>query len=128
MPTNLLQQSARADDARFQSQVRAVLMRELPDLLKAKAGDAGAYALGADTATQAQNAGKARAFAASMLPDRTGVLLQVVSLVAGQPNVLAIDLIVAPVAPVTVGEIPFANENVIINNTRVVIRNIAGIE
>ena len=127
MPTNLLEQSARADDPRFTSQVRAVLMRELPDLLKAKPG-VGVYSPGVDFNAQMQNAGKARAFATSMLPDRTGVLIQVVNLVAGQPDVLAINLNVSPTAPVTVGEIPFLSEGVIVTNTRIIIRNIAGIE
>jgi hypothetical protein len=128
MPTNLLEQAERTNDQRFIAQVRSVLMRELPDLLAAKAGDAGLYAIGADAATQAQNAGKARAFGRQLVAQREQVVTQVAGALAGQPAILAINLIAAPVAPVTSGEIVFASENTLINNARIVIRSLAEIE
>ena len=128
MPTNLLEQAERTEDARFRSQVRSVLMRELPDLLAAKAGAGGAYAIGADAAAQSQNAGRARAFGRQLVAQREQVVTQVVGALAGQPAILAIGLISSPVAPVTSGEIVFASEGVLINNARIVIRALAEIE
>lgn len=128
MPTNLLEQAERTNDQRFISQVRSVLMRELPDLLAAKAGGGGAYAIGADAAAQGQNAGRARAFGRQLVAQREQVVTQVVGALAGQPAILAIGLIPSPVAPVTSGEIVFASEGVLINNARIIIRSLAEIE
>lgn len=128
MPTNLLEQAERASDTRFISQVRSVLMRELPDLLAAKAGGGGVYAIGADAATQGQNAGKARAFGRQLVAQREQVVTQVAGALAGQPAILAIGLNAAPVLPMTSGEILFASENVLINNVRIIIRSLAEIE
>lgn len=128
MPTNLLEQAERASDARFISQVRSVLMRELPDLLAAKAGGGGPYAIGADALTQGQNAGRARAFGRQLAAQREQVVTQVVGALAGQPGILAIGLNVSPTPPMTTGEVPFASEGTLINNARIVIRSLAEIE
>ncbi len=129
MPTNLLQQAERTADARFIAQVRSVLLRELPDLLAAVPGGApGMYTPGADVATRAANAGKARAFGRELDLRREQVVSRVAGALAGQPALIAIDLIAAPVSPATAGEIPFASEGVLINNARIVIRSLAEIE
>ena len=129
MPTNLLEQAERAADTRFISQVRSVLMRELPDLLAAVPGGApGTYTPGADVATRAQNAGRARAFGRQLVAQREQVVTQVAGALAGQPGILAINLNILPTPPVTTGEILFASENVLINNARIVIRSLAEIE
>lgn len=128
MPTNLLEQAERTNDARFISQVRSVLMRELPDLLAAKAGGGGAYAIGADAAAQSQNAGKARALGRQLVAQREHVVTQVAGALAGQPAILAIGLNPSPTLPMTSGEILFASEGVLINNARAVIRSLAEIE
>lgn len=126
MPTNLLEQAERTNDQRFISQVRSVLMRELPDLLAAKAG-VGVYAPGADTAAQSQNAGRARAFGRQLVTQREQVVTQVVGALAGQPDILAIKLNISPTPPMTTGEVPFASEGTLINNARIVIRSLAEI-
>jgi hypothetical protein len=132
MPTNLLEQAERTNDARFISQVRSVLMRELPDLLAAVPGGApGTYTPGADVATRGQNAGKARAFGRQLVAQREQVVTQVAGALAGQPAILLLNLNAAPVEPATTpstGEILFASENVLINNARIVIRSLAEIE
>jgi hypothetical protein len=128
MPTNLLEQAERTNDQRFISQVRSVLMRELPDLLAAKAGGGGVYAIGADAATQGQNAGRARAFGRQLVAQREQVVTQVAGALAGQPGILAINLNISPTPPVTTGEILFASEGTLINNARIVIRSLAEIE
>jgi len=129
MPTNLIEQAERASDARFVSQVRSVLMRELPDLLAAVPGGApGTYTPGADVATRAQNAGRARAFVRQLVAQREQVVTQVVGALAGQPAIINLNLNVSPTPPMTPGEILFASENVLINNARIVIRSLAEIE
>jgi len=132
MSTNLLQQAERTADTRFIAQVRSALMRELPDLLAAKPGAVpGTYTPGADEATRAQNAGKARAFGRQLVAQREQVVMQVAGALAGQPAILAFDLNAAPVEPATTpstGEILFVNEGVFINNAKVVIRALAEIE
>jgi hypothetical protein len=129
MPTNLLEQAERASDTRFISQVRSVLMRELPDLLAAVPGGApGTYTPGATIEVRAQNAGRARAFGRMLVAQREQVVTQVAGALAGQPGILAINLNVSPTPPVTTGEILFANEGTLINNARIVIRSLAEIE
>lgn len=129
MPTNLLEQAERSSDVRFISQVRSVLMRELPDLLAAVAGGApGVYTPGADVPTRAQNAGRARAFGRQLVAQREQIVTQVAGALAGQPGLLAINLNVSPTPPMTTGEIPFASEGTLINNARIVIRSLAEIE
>lgn len=125
MATTLIQQSIRADDERFRSQVRAALMRDLPDLLTATLG--GVYAPGADEQTQRQNAGKAQAFARLIRDERERTVQQVAQAVAGEPAIIAIDLASNPVAPATVGEIAAASEALLIARTRVIARALAGI-
>ena len=129
MPTNLLEQAERASDTRFISQVRSVLMRELPDLLAAVPGGApGTYTPGATPEVRAQNAGKACAFGRQLVAQREQVVTQVAGALAGQPGILAINLNISPTPPVTTGEILFASEGTLINNARIVIRSLAEIE
>lgn len=125
MPTNLLEQAERANDARFISQVRAALMRDLPNLLVATHG--GIYAPGADASAQAQNAGRAQAFARRIVEERERVVQQVAQAVAGEPAIVALDLASNPVLPATVGEIAAASEALLITRTRVIVRALAGI-
>ena len=125
MPTTLIQQSIRADDERFRSQVRAALMRDLPNLLVATLG--GVYAPGADANAQAQNAGKAQAFARRIVEERERVVQQVAQAVAGEPAIIALDLASNPVLPATVGEIASASEALLITRLRVIVRALAGI-
>lgn len=125
MATTLIQQSTRADDERFRSQVRAALMRDLPNLLVATLG--GTYAPGADANAQAQNAGRAQAFARRIVEERERVVQQVAQAVAGEPAIVALDLASNPVLPATVGEIASASEALLIARVRVIVRALAGI-
>ena len=120
MATTLIQQSTRADDERFRSQVRAALMRDLPDLLVATLG--GVYAPGADANAQAQNAGKAQAFARRIVEERERVVQQVAQAVAGLAFPAADDD-----EPIRIGEIVAASDPGIVHVTIDVSKTLANV-
>lgn len=142
MATTLIQQSIRADDERFRSQIRAALMRDQPDMLRAPgllADDAtagaasGPYIVGATLALKRENAGKARAFGQRITAQREQVVQHVAQLVAGANPVLAIDIPqVAPAAPASLYELALATDTqtttLILGQVRVAVKALAEIE
>lgn len=139
MATNLIQQSQRAEDARFIMQVRACLMRDQPDLLRAPGllavadvlADAvtGPYIVGATLAVKRENAGKARAFGQRLTAAREQTVAHVAQLVAGATPIIALDVQDPPQAPrLSMGELLAANETTLIAQVRVAVKALAEIE
>ena len=139
MATNLIEQSQRAEDVRFLMQVRACLMRDQPDMLRAPGllavADAlaevvtGPYIVGSTLAAKRENAGKARAFGQRLTVAREQTVAHVAQLVAGATAIITLDVQDPPQAPrLTMGELLAANETTLIGQVRVAVKALAELE
>lgn len=140
MATTLIDQSLRADDDRFRAQIRAALMRDQPDMLRAPgllavddtAANAvtGPYIIGATLQAKRENAGKARAFGQRITTSREQIVQHVAQMVAGANPIVAVDVASSAVAPASIYELGSTAPltTLVIGQVRVAVKALAEIE